>query len=94
MYNMYQHFCCCCFFYFSAQKLEIRVSVQTFCTSVCPYNPSLCCLSEQPPKGDDRRHTGTVEEEERGHTLQAQTIFIVTQIERCLPFDVHYQTAE
>lgn len=61
---------------------------------LCPYDASLCRLPQQSSKGDDRRHAGTVEEEEGGHTLEAHTVLEVTQIERSFPLDVQYQTTK
>lgn len=58
------------------------------------YNASLGRFSQQSSKGDHRRHAGTVEEEEGGHTLEAHAILEVTQIERSFPLDVQYQTTE
>lgn len=44
---------------------------------VFSYNASLCGLPQQSSECDDRRHAGTVEEEERSHTLQADGIRVV-----------------
>lgn len=55
------------------------------------YDASLCGLPQQPSKGDNRRHAGTVEEEEGGHALEAHSILKVTQVERSFPLDVLYQ---
>lgn len=62
--------------------------------SVWSYDASLCRLPQQSSKGDDRWHAGTVEEEERGHTLEAETVLEVTQIERSLSFDVQYEATK
>lgn len=66
------------------------------CVRLClrSYNASLGRFSQQSSKGDHRRHAGTVEEEEGGHTLEAHAILEVTQIERSFPLDVQYQTTE
>lgn len=56
------------------------------------YNSSFCGLPQQPPEGDDRRHAGTVEEEEGGHTLQAEAVFKVAQIERNFSLNVQDET--
>lgn len=61
---------------------------------MCSYNASLCRLPKQSSEGDDRRHAGTVEKEERGNTLEVQAVFIVTQIEGSFPFDVQDQTTK
>lgn len=58
------------------------------------YNASFCCLSQQSSKGDYRWHAGTVEEQERCHTLEAQTVLKITEIEGSLPFDVQDQATE
>lgn len=66
------------------------------CPWVClsSYNTSFCRLPQQSPKGDDRRHAGTVEEEEGGHTLEAETILKITPIEWSFPLDVQDQTTK
>lgn len=75
MYNL------CCIHY-------VHITQQTVC--FCSYNASLCRLPQQSSKGDNRRHAGTVEEEEGGHALQAHAVFEVTQIVGSFPFDVQY----
>ncbi len=61
---------------------------------LCSYDASLCRLPQQSSKGDDRRHAGTVEEEEGGYALEAHAVLKVTQIERSFPLDVQNQTTE
>lgn len=73
----------------------LYVYICTVCDlNLCSYYASLGSLPQQPSEGDNRGHAGTVEEEEGGHTLETEAIFIVTQIVRKLPLDVQDQTTE
>lgn len=58
------------------------------------HDVALRSLSQQPPKCDDRRHAGTVEEEDGGQTLQAQRVPDVAPVERHLPLNIHDQTSK
>lgn len=51
-------------------------------------------LPQQPPKGDDRGHAGTVEEEEGRQALQAQTILEVAPEPRGFPLNIQGQTSK
>ena len=52
------------------------------------YHTSLCGLTQESSKGDDRRHAGAVEEEEGGQTLKADGIRVVRKVVRSLSLDV------
>lgn len=58
------------------------------------YYASFCRLAQQPSEGDDGGHAGTVEEEERGHTLEAESVVVVGQIVRRLALDVQKESAK
>lgn len=51
-------------------------------------------LVQQASEGDDGRHAGAVQEEHRGHALQAAGVPQVAPQERKLPADVLHQTPE
>lgn len=44
------------------------------------YDAALRRLAQQSAEGDDGGHAGTVEEEERGHTLKAAGVSVVRQV--------------
>lgn len=52
------------------------------------YYAALRRLAQQSAEGDDGRHAGTVEEEERGHALEATGVAVVRQVMGQLPLDV------
>lgn len=86
--------------YYSAQQCTVRFG-RTLWTfrwekkkKQVIYYASFCCLAQQSSKGDDRRHAGTVEKEERGHTLQTDSIGVVGQVVGCLSLDVQKETAK
>lgn len=58
------------------------------------YYSSFCRLAQQPSKGDDGGHAGTVEEEEGGHALQAACVGVVRQVVWRLALDVQQEAAE
>lgn len=53
-----------------------------------PYHSPICGFTQQPTKGDDRRHAGAVEEEEGGQTLQTDGVGVVGKVMRSLSLDV------
>lgn len=58
------------------------------------YDAALGRLAQQSAEGDDGRHAGAVEEEERGHTLKATGVCVVRQVVGKLPLDVQKQSTE
>lgn len=61
---------------------------------VASYHTSFRGLAQESSKGDDRRHAGAVEEEERGQTLQADGVCEVGQVVGGLSLDVHEEAPE
>jgi len=68
---------------------EFIFRVQHDPVSGAAYHASLRGLTQESAEGDDRRHAGAVEEEERGQTLQADGIREVGDVVRGLSLDVH-----
>ena len=55
------------------------------------YYASFSGFSQQSPEGDNGRHAGTVQEQEGGQTLYAESIPVVTPVPGSLPLDIQHQ---